>query len=378
MAAACRPITGALSTPAPASASTGTAGTLVPVSRDLRIGLLGAAAIAPSALIKPARLMPRVTVTAVAARDRQRAETFARKHGVPVVHADYEALLADPQVDAVYVPLPNGLHAEWTLKALEAGKHVLCEKPFAANRAEAERVADAADAAFERSGLVVMEAFHYRHHSLAERMRAIVAGGELGKLRHVEAEVCFPLPRLSDIRYDYALAGGATMDAGCYAVHVARLLGNGDPAVISARMLTLRKDPRIDRAMSAELEFPDGVTGRVRASMWSRRVLSIRARAVGSGGELSVTNFLMPQLYHRLTIRAPRDGGGRTVRHERVPRNPSSYACQLEAFAAAVLDGGPVLTSARDAVTNMGVLDSIYRASGLPLRGESKDQAAAG
>ncbi|MGW4604910.1 Gfo/Idh/MocA family protein [Streptomyces sp. NPDC004532] len=174
------------------------------------------------------------------------------------------------------------MHAEWTLKALEAGKHVLCEKPFAANRAEAERVADAADAAFERSGLVVMEAFHYRHHSLAERMRAIVAGGELGKLRHVEAEVCFPLPRLSDIRYDYALAGGATMDAGCYAVHVARLLGNGDPAVISARMLTLRKDPRIDRAMSAELEFPDGVTGRVRASMW----VASCAVDPGSGGRL--------------------------------------------------------------------------------------------
>ncbi|MGW1160289.1 Gfo/Idh/MocA family protein [Streptomyces sp. NPDC002519] len=341
------------------------------MSRDLRIGLLGAAAIAPSALIKPARQTPRVTVTAVAARDQARAEAFARKHGVPVVHAGYDALLADPRVDAVYVPLPNGLHAEWTLKALEAGKHVLCEKPFTANRAEAECVADAADAAFARSGLVVMEAFHYRYHRLAERMREVVASGELGELHRVEAEVCFPLPRFSDIRYDYTLAGGATMDAGCYAVHVARLLG-GDPSVTSARMMTLRRDPRIDRAMSAELAFPSGATGRVRASMWSRRVVSIRARAVGTDGELNVTNFVMPQLYHRMTIRAPRSSGGHVVRRERVPRNPSSYACQLAAFAAAVLDGGPVITFARDAVATMGVLDGIYRAGGLPLRGATK------
>ncbi|MEU3985408.1 Gfo/Idh/MocA family oxidoreductase [Streptomyces sp. NPDC026672] len=342
------------------------------MTEGLRIGLLGAAAIAPAALLKPARRNPRVTVTAVAARDRTRAEGFARKHGIPVVHDGYDALLADPRVDAVYVPLPNGLHAEWTAKALGAGKHVLCEKPFTANRAEAERVADAADAAHARDGLVVMEAFHYRHHALAERMRAIVTGGELGRLTRVEAEVCFPLPRFGDIRYDYALAGGATMDAGCYAVHVARLLG-GDPTVTAAELLTLRKDPRVDRAMTAELAFPDGVSGRVRASMWSRRVLSVRARAVGTAGELDVTNFLMPQLYHRLTVRAPHDRGGRVVRRERLPRTPSTYDRQLSAFAAAVLDGAPVLTSARDAVVTMGVLDEIYRTGGLPVRGGAKD-----
>ncbi|MEW2131768.1 Gfo/Idh/MocA family oxidoreductase [Streptomyces sp. NPDC005435] len=340
------------------------------MSQGLRVGLLGAAAIAPAALVKPARRTPRVTVTAVAARDRRRAGEFARRHGIPVVHSGYDELLADPQVDAVYVPLPNGLHAEWTLKALEAGKHVLCEKPLTANRAEAERVAEAADEAYARSGLVVMEAFHYRHHPLAARMREIVEGGELGELRHVEAEVCFPLPRFGDIRYDYGLAGGATMDAGCYAVHVARLLGGGAPAVTAARMLTLRKDPRVDRAMSADLAFPGGVSGRVRASMWSRRLLSIRARAIGSAGELHVTNFVMPQLYHRLTVRAPRAEGGRVLRRERLRHTPSSYACQLSAFASAVLDKAPVLTSPADAVTNMGVLDEIYRACGLPVRGE--------
>ncbi|WP_243639793.1 Gfo/Idh/MocA family protein [Streptacidiphilus pinicola] len=331
----------------------------------VRIGLLGAAAIAPSALIGPARVTPRVEVVAVAARERARAEAFARKHAVPVVHDGYEAVLADPDVDAVYIPLPNGLHAEWTLKALDAGKHVLCEKPFTANRAEAEQVAEAAEAAYARDGLVVMEAFHYRHHALAARMREIVAGGELGALRRVEAELSFPLPKFSDIRYNYALAGGATMDAGCYAVHVARLLG-GNPRVTSARLLTLRRDPRIDRAMSAELVFPGGATGQVRASLWSRRVLAVRVRAVGDAGELRVTNFVAPQVYHTLTVRP---SGGGPVRRESVPRQPGSYTAQLGAFAAAVLDGAEVLTSARDAVVTMGVLDDIYRVGGLPLRG---------
>ncbi len=331
----------------------------------LRIGVLGAAAIAPSALIKPARENARVSVVAVAARDRVRAAEFARRHGVPTVHTDYTELLADPDVDAVYVPLPNGLHAEWTLKALDAGKHVLCEKPFTANRAEAELVADAADAARAERGLVVMEAFHYRYHPLAERMREIVASGELGEVRRIETALCFPLPRFGDIRYDYGLAGGAAMDAGCYAVHAARLLG-GEPRVVSARALTMRRDPRVDRAMTAELSYPGGATGRVRASMWSRSLLSMRARVVGSDATMSVFNFVAPQVFHRLTVRPPK-GGPRRV--ERVA-GPSSYACQLEAFAAAVLDGGPVLTPARDAVATMGLLDDVYRAAGLPLRGE--------
>ncbi|MBF9068442.1 Gfo/Idh/MocA family protein [Streptacidiphilus fuscans] len=378
--------------PAPPSASTvaavtadtaETAPTSAPVSgpdTELRIGVLGAAAIAPTALIKPAAQTPRVTVAAVAARDRSRAEIFARKHGVPVIHDDYDALLADPSIDAVYIPLPNGLHAEWMLKALDAGKHVLCEKPFTANRAEAELVAKAADAAYAERGLVVMEAFHYRYHPLAERMREITASGELGEIRRIEAQLCFPLPKFQDIRYSYALAGGAMMDAGCYALHVARLLGDGggvgDPRVVSARASTLRQDPRIDRAMEAELAFEGGATGRVRASLWSRRVLSMRARVVGTEGELSVFNFVAPQVFHRLTVRSRRAAGGSSVvRRERISA-PSSYACQLAAFTAAVLDGGPVLTPPRDAVVTMGLLDDVYRAAGLPLRGAPEEQEA--
>ena len=196
----------------------------------LRLGILGAARIAPAALIRPARAVADARVVAVAARDRDKAARFAHKHAIATVHGSYEALLADPSVDAVYNPLPNGLHGKWTRAALAAGKHVLCEKPFTANADEAAEVAAAAAA----SGRVVMEAFHYRYHPLAARVRAIVESGELGPLRRVETALCFPLPRFSDIRYDASLAGGATMDAGCYAVHMARSFGLEEPEVVRA------------------------------------------------------------------------------------------------------------------------------------------------
>ena len=187
----------------------------------VRIGILGAARIAPGAVIKPAAKSREAEVVAVAAHDRGRAEAFASKHQIPRVCDSYDALVTDPEIDAIYNPLPNGLHAEWTIAALEAGKHVLCEKPFTANTPEAEAVAAVAT----RTGLVVMEAFHYRYHPLAHRMREVVASGELGTIRRVETALCFPLPKFSDIRYQYDLAGGATMDVGTYTVHMARLLG---------------------------------------------------------------------------------------------------------------------------------------------------------
>ncbi|EUA24169.1 oxidoreductase, NAD-binding Rossmann fold family protein [Mycobacterium xenopi 3993] len=169
----------------------------------MRIGVLGAARVAPLALINPAREQAHVVVAAVAARDVSRAEAFAAKHGISRVHDNYEALIADPEVDAVYNPLPNGLHGKWTRAALNAGKHVLCEKPFTANAAEAREIADLA----AKSDRVVMEGFHYRYHPLSLRIEQIVASGELGKLQRVEAVLCFPLPKFSDIRYNYSLAG---------------------------------------------------------------------------------------------------------------------------------------------------------------------------
>jgi predicted dehydrogenase len=325
---------------------------------EVRVGLLGAARIAPAALIRPAAASAEARVTCMAARDRSRAEAFAGRHGVERVVDTYEDVITDPEVDAVYIPLPNGLHAEWVHAALQAGKHVLCEKPFTSNAAEAE---DIERAAAERPHLVVMEAFHYRYHPLASRMRDVVESGVLGTLRHVEASFCFPLPRFDDIRYQLDLAGGALMDAGCYPVHMTRLLGLEEPTVVSAKAKV--RSPDVDRAMAAELQFPSGHTGTVRCSMWSSSVLRISARAVGDRGELRVLNPIGPHVLHRFTTRI--DG---RRRRERFPRR-STYAFQLDAFCAAVLRGEDTnLTPPPDSVATMRVIDAIYGAAGLALR----------
>jgi len=326
---------------------------------QLRIGVLGAARIAPTALVKPAARVPQVTVAAIAARDPQRARRFAAKHSIATVHESYQAMLDDPDIDAIYNPLPNALHAPWTLKAISAGKHVLCEKPFTSNAIEARAVAEAAAA----SGLVVMEGFHYRHHPLAARMREICTGGELGTIGSIDVAMCFPLPKFSDIRYSYPLGGGAMMDAGCYTINCLRLLGDGLPEVVTAR--ATRHSPLIDRAMTAQLRFPDGAEGRITASMWSRRLLAMSAHVVGDQGELRVLNYLAPHIYHRMTIKTASG-----TRHEKV-RGEHTYTYQLRAFADAVLHGGPVLTSADDAVVTMGLIDDVYRAADMPIRGES-------
>ncbi|MEU9890095.1 Gfo/Idh/MocA family oxidoreductase [Sphaerisporangium sp. NPDC051011] len=323
----------------------------------MRIGTLGAARITPTALVRPARSIPGVDVVAVAARDRSRAERFAAKHRIPVVHRSYEALISDPSIDAIYNPLPNALHAAWTLRAIEAGKHVLCEKPFTSNADEATSVAEAA----RRSRLVVMEAFHYRYHPLMERALEIVHT-ELGEVRHVETWMCFPLPRFSDIRYSLELGGGALMDAGCYAVHCLRALGPGEPSVVSAAALL--RSPGVDRAMAADLRFPTGATGRINASMWSGgHLLKIAARVEGEYGTLHITNFVAPHYFHRLTVTV--DG---VRRRERVPGEPT-YAYQLRAFRTAIHDGTTPLTPPEDAIANMSVIDAIYEKAGLPLRG---------
>lgn len=308
------------------------------------------------ALVFPARGNDEVEVAAVAARDMSRAEVFATKHGIARVHGSYEALIADPELDAVYNPLPNGLHGRWTRAALEAGKHVLCEKPFTANAAEARELAELS----AQSDRVVMEAFHYRYHPMALRIEELVASGELGKLNRVEAAFCMPLPKFSDIRYDYALAGGATMDVGCYAVDMMRTFGGSTPEVVSAQAKL--RDPRVDRAMTAELRFAGGHTGRILCSMWSKDLLQLSATVVGDRGQvrLRVRNPFAP--FSRLSVETAE---GKRV--ERFPRRPS-YAYQLDAFAAAVLRGEPVKTTPEQAVENMTVIDDIYRAAGLPPR----------
>jgi predicted dehydrogenase len=323
----------------------------------LRFGILGAARIAPMALIQPARRVAEARVLAVAARDPAKARAFAAKHGIPRVHGSYDALLADPELDAIYNPLPNGLHCEWTIRALRAGKHVLCEKPISSNAEQAQQMADAARA----TGRVLVEAFHWRYHPLAKRVKQLLADGAIGAPRHYEAVLAIPIGFMrNDIRWSWELAGGALMDAGCYTVSMVRHLSEAEPEVVSARALLW--SPQVDRRMDAQLRFADGRSAAITASMWSRTLLKMALRIEGERGEIRVFNPIAPHFYHRLTVRTP---SGKT--RERMA-GESTYTCQLRAFVDHVRNGTPVPTGPDDAVANMRVIDAVYRAAGLKPR----------
>jgi predicted dehydrogenase len=326
----------------------------------------------------------------VAARDRSRAEAFAAKHKIPTVHDSYDDLLADPDVEAVYIPLPNGLHGTWTIAALLAGKHVLCEKPFTANADEARSVAAAAEMAREAQGLVTMEAFHYRYHPLAELVKTMVDEELMGRVDRIEARAIVPYFKPGDIRFDLSLAGGSLMDMGCYAVHQTRLAAGSEPTVVSAEAKT--KSPGVDRWIRAHLRWPDGRTGMITVAMFSLAMPMIDLRVRGDRGLLKVLNPTQPGYFNRVTFKpvrsramardplAPRGATspaaaramsesieqGRT-KHMRVPGN-ATYWYQMRAFVDAIRNGTPVLTGPEDAVKNMEVIDAIYRAAGLQVR----------
>jgi predicted dehydrogenase len=331
-------------------------------TNPVRIGCLGAARIAPAALLSPAHNCGTAVVAAVAARDRSRAEQFAVRHSIPRVYDSYHDLVEAPDLDAVYIPLPNGLHAEWTLAALAAGKHVLCEKPFTANGREAAQVAAVAAA----SDRIVMEAFHWRYHPLATRVIEIVTGGDLGEVRRIDAALVIPLPKWSDIRWQLDLAGGSLMDVGCYPVHMVRTLAAAEPAVISA---TAKERTRgVDRWMRAELSFSGGRTGRITAGMWSATIFRNHMRVIGERGVLTVINPLAPQAFNLVVVRH-----GRRARWERVRGRPT-YEYQLQAFVSAIREGGTVLTGPSDSLANMKTIDAIYGAAGLEPRIGSIDR----
>ena len=324
----------------------------------VRIGTLGSARISEASLIEAARQVPEVTVAAVAARDQARAEAFALRHGIAVAYGSYDELLADPDIDAIYNPLPNSLHAPWTLQAITAGKHVLCEKPFASNEAEATLVADAA----AKSELVVMEAMHYRYHPLIERLTEVVK--TLGPVRRIQAWTSFVIEDPADIRYDYALGGGALMDGGCYALDCMRLLG-GTPEVAAA-VSDATGDGRVDVALAARLSFPGGAAGWFESAFTRDGEFRADIHVACENGTAWVRNFI---LAHDGELIVTRDGGDPVPDDSwRSGTEMTTYAWQLRAFAQAITDSAPVATSAAEAVTTMRLIDAAYRAAGLPPR----------
>ena len=329
------------------------------MTEPLRLGVLGAARISERAIVAPARDTG-TRLVAVAARDRARAEEFAEEHGIERVLDSYADVIADPEVEAIYNPLANGLHGPWNLAAVEGGKHVLSEKPFASNAEEAAEVRDAA----AKADVVVLEGFHYLFHPVTLRLHELLDSGELGDLQHVEATLITPPPDDDDPRWSLPLAGGALMDLGCYALHATRMLapwGDGEPTLAAARGEEREGMPGVDEWIDADLEFPNGATGSARCNMDGEYV-RMTCRVVGSRGEATAANFVLPHLDDRIFVATP--AGNRV---EQLGTRPS-YAYQLEAFIARLRDGEALPIDADDAVTTMTLIDDVYRAAGFEPR----------
>lgn len=301
-----------------------------------------------------------VDVVAVAGRDAERTIAYAEAKGIPTAHAGYDALLADPLVEAVYVSLPNGLHVEWAIKALQAGKHVLCEKPLSRRAAEVERAFDAAEAADR----LLMEAFMWRHHPQTLRLSELVAERAVGETRLVRAAFSFPLTDSANVRLSGALEGGALMDVGCYCVSGARLVA-GEPETVSAQMVYAPDDGSgmpVDVRTAAVLRHPGGVltTFDCALDLVARDELEV----VGEGGSLFVDD---PWHCRDARIDVRRTGGSTTT----VAVAPAdSYRLELENLSAAIRGEAEPLLGRVDAVAQARVVEALYAsaaAGGAPV-----------
>jgi xylose dehydrogenase (NAD/NADP) len=314
-------------------------------------GVLSTAAINDDVLAA-AELSDRVAVAAVASRDLGRAESYARNRGIERAYGSYDALLADPDVEAVYISLPNGLHVEWSIRALEAGKHVLCEKPL---DRRLERVEDAFDTA-EREDRFLMEGFMYRHHPQTKRLATLVEEGAIGQLRLIRAAFSFSLELLGDVRMRPELGGGALMDVGCYCVSAARLLGGEPESATAAQVLG---STGVDVRFAGTLAFADDVVGHFDCAF----DLPYRAEleVVGSDGVLRVADpFVLGSSGIGAAGIELRTGDDETL-IEVAPAN--HFTLELENLSDAIRGKGDPLLGRTDAVGQARTIEALYRAA---------------
>lgn len=326
-------------------------------------GLLSTAPI-NLAILGGARESDRIDVIAVASRDGARAEAYARDNGIERAYGSYDALLDDPAVEAAYVSLPNSMHVEWTLRALAAGKHVLCEKPLSRHAAEVEQAFDLA----EQRGLVLSEGFMWRHHPQARKLSELVADGAIGQLRLVRAAFGFQLAAArgaEDARFDPKLDGGSVMDVGCYCVSSMRLLA-GEPERVYAEQVV--GSSGVDVLVAATLRFPGDVVGHFDCGF----VVPFRdeLEVVGDGASLFVDD---PWHIGSPGIELRREAGV-----ERIPVEPAnSYRLELENVSDAIRGEAPLLLGRDDALGQARVIESLYRsaAAGAPVAVEEPARA---
>ena len=306
----------------------------------MRLGIISTADI-NRVVLAGARASKQVEVVAVGSRDAATAQAYAREHGIPRSHGSYEALLADSEVDAVYISLPNGLHHAWTLRSLAAGKHVLCEKPYSRRPEEVEEAFDAADAA----GLHLMEAFMWRHNPQTRRLLELLP--EIGELRVVRATFAFRLEDEANVRLRPELDGGSLMDVGCYCVSAARLLGDAEPERVAAEQVT--GPTGVEVQLAGILRFPGDITAELTSSFaFEHQGLE----AIGSEGTLFV-----PDPWH---CRA----GVLVLNGQEIRVEPEdSYRLELENLAAVIRGETQPLLGRADALGQARTIEALYRAA---------------
>ena len=313
----------------------------------VRWGVLSTARI-NDAVIRGARKSDRVDVLAVASRDQDRADRYARENGYPRAYGSYDALLEDPDVEAIYVSLPNSLHVEWSIRALQAGKHVLCEKPLDRSPAEVERAFDAAEAADR----FLMEAFMWRHHPQTLRLKQLVDEGAIGDLRLVASAFSFQLTRLEDVRMRPELQGGSVLDVGCYCVSAARLLG-GEPDVVYGEQVLASSG--VDVRFAATMRFPGDVLAHFDCAfdLPVRSVLEV----VGSEGSLVASDPFILGDDRALELRR----GGSAERVD--PGHTNKYQLEFENLSDAIRGRADPLLARDDAVGQARALDALLRSA---------------
>ncbi len=315
--------------------------------KTLRWGILSTARINRS-LIPPMRASPRSELSAVASRSPEVAEAYAKEWGITRALGSYEALVADPGIDVVYNPLPNSLHAEWTIRAVEAGKHVLCEKPLALTAEDVDAVAAAAS----KAGVVVAEAFMYRHHPQTRKVEELVKGGAIGTLRLVRGCFTFNLTRERDVRLDPALGGGSIWDVGCYPISFARLLAGAESLeVVGWQQLG---PTGVDEGFTGQLRFPDGVHAQLDSGF--RAPLRTLVEVVGSEGTITVSQAFKPEARQPIVL-ARGDGV------ERIEAAGDLYLGEVEDMADAVLLGKPPRVSLADSRGNVATIVALLRSA---------------
>jgi predicted dehydrogenase len=321
---------------------------------SLRWGILSTADIGLTKVIPGIQRAARCEVVAIASRDAARAEAAARQLAIPRAHTSYEALLADPDVDAVYIPLPNHLHAEWTIAAARAGKHVLCEKPLAMTAPDAERMI----AACHEAGVGLMEAFMYRLHPSWVAVRELVASGRIGRLVAVQSWFSYYNDDPTNIRNMLPAGGGALYDIGCYNVNLSRMLFGAEPERVSGTVL---RDPvmGIDTLVAGTLEFTDGVAT---FTATTRAEDDQRVHIYGTRGRISmgIPFNIPPDRPTEVFVTAGGDPPVAPATEVLRFETADPYAVEAERFAEAVLDDLPMPTPPDDAVANLRVIEQLF------------------